>query len=250
MGGGGDPLGLPLGASTWCSGDDVVQSLNDLFDQDPSSPQYQAAKTASLANFYTAANTGNWQDLWAAYSNAYAAAGVTLCSGWSLYLQALGTLSPTPTNGGNIVTTSSTATSSAILTFSNVPDWMATGLGVSDSSTPGGINGGQTVSDFTATTVTLTANVNATVNSGDTIVFSLPSGQGQTNIRAIAQARYDGLTANKKMKTKKHPPHDPHSSGHAVKVKHENDGSITIDSPYVPPGGALKRRGLGTPIRK
>jgi hypothetical protein len=242
MGGGGDPLGFPLGAPTWCSGDDVVKSLNDLFDQNPSSPQYQAAKTASLANFQTAANTGNWTDLLGAYSNAYAAAGVPLCSGWSLYLQALGTLSPTGANGGNIVTTSSTATSSAILTFSNVPAWMANGLNVSDSSTPGAITGGQTVLSFTTNSVTLTANVNATVNSGDTIVFSLPGGQGQSDIQAIAQARVDGLTNNKKMKTHKHDPHDPQSSGHAVKVTHETDNSITITSPYIPPGSALRNR--------
>jgi hypothetical protein len=245
MGGGGDPLGFPLGASAWCSGDDVVQSLDKLFHQNPANQQYQDAKNASLASFQTAANTGNWQDLWAAYSNAYDAAGLPLCSGWSLYLQALGNMGAM---GGNIVTTSSTATSSAILTFGSVPGWMAVGLNVSDSSTPGGINGGQTVSDFTATTVTLTANVNATVNSGDTIVFSLPAGQGQSNIQAIAQARYDGLSNNVKMKTFKHGPHDPHSSGHAVKVTH--GAEITIDSPYVPPGGALKRRGLGTPIRE
>lgn len=250
MGGGGFVGALPAGAATWCSGDDVVKSLNDLFDQNPASNQYQDAKNASLDNFQTAANTGKWQDLWAAYSNAYAAAGVALCSGWSLYLQALGNLSPMSGNGGNIVTTSSTATSSAILTFSTVPDWMANGLNVSDSTTPGAINGGQAVLGFTANTVTLTANVNATVNSGDTIVFSLPGGQGQSNIQNIAQARYDGLTGNKKMKTFKHGPHDPHSSGHAVKVKDENDGSISIDSPYVPPSGALKRRGLGTTTRE
>jgi hypothetical protein len=246
MGGGGDPLGLPLGAPSWCSGDDVVQSLNDLFHQNPTNPQYQAAKTASLALFQKAANTGSSADLWTAYSNAYDAAGVPLCSGWSLYLTALGNLSPTPGNGGNTVTTSSTATSSAILTFSNVPAWMANGLNVSDSSTPGAITGGQTVLSFTTNSVTLTANVNATVNSGDTIVFSLPGGQGQSDIQAIAQARVDGLTNNKKMKTTKHDPHDPHSSGHVVEVKHEQDGSITIGSPYLPPNAALNRRGLGT----
>jgi hypothetical protein len=32
------------------------------------------------------------------------------------------------------------------------------------------------VSDFDATTVKLTAKVNATVNSGDTIVFAVPAG--------------------------------------------------------------------------
>ena len=243
MGGGGFVGGaLPLGASSWCSGNDVVQALNDLFHQNPANQQYQDAKTASLALFQTAANTGNWGDLWIAYSQAYDAAGVTLCGGWSLYLNALGNLSPTSANGGNMVTTSSTATSSAVLSFGNVPGWMAVGLNVSDSSTPGAITGGQTVLSFTANTVTLTANVNATVNSGDTIVFSLPAGQGQSNIQTIAQARYQGLTNNVKMKTFKHSPHDPHSSGHAVKVTHETDRSITITSPYIPPTGPLRNR--------
>jgi flagellar basal body rod protein FlgC len=250
MGGGGFVGGaLPLGAASWCSGNKVVQDLNDLFDQNPTNPQYQDAKTASLALFQKAANTGSSADLWTAYSNAYDVAGMTLCAGWASYLTALGNLSPTPGNGGNTVTTSPTATSSAILTFSNVPAWMANGLNVSDSSTPGAITGGQTVSSFTANTVTLTANVNATVNSGDTIVFSLPGGQGQSDIQAIAQARVDGLTNNKKMKTHKHDPHDPQSSGHAVKVTHETDNSITITSPFIPPGAPANRRGLG-PTRK
>jgi hypothetical protein len=240
MGGGGFTLeALPIGAAAWCSGDNVIKDLNDLFHQNPANPQYQAAKTASLDLFQTAANTGNWKDLLAAYSQAYDAVGIQLCAGWASYLQALGNLSRP---NRNIVTTSSTATSSAILTFSNVPDWMANDLNVSDSSTPGAITGGQTVSDFTTTTVTLSANINATVNSGDTIVFSMPSGQGQSNIRKIAQARYEGLTNNVKMKTKKHGPHDHHSSGHKVKVTHEPDGSITITSPFVAPPAALGNR--------
>jgi hypothetical protein len=235
MGGGGFTLeALPLGAAAWCSGDDVVKDLNDLFHQNPANPQYQAAKTASLALFQTAANTGKWEDLWIAYTQAYDAAGIQLCRGWSTYLQALGNLSRP---NRNVVTTSSTATSSAILTFSSVPDWMSNDLNVSDSSTPGAITGGQIVSDFTTTTVTLSANVNATVNSGDTIVFSLPAGQGNRNIKKIAQARYDGLSSNVKMKTKKHGPHDHHSSGHRVKVTREPDGSITITSPFIPPIG-------------
>jgi hypothetical protein len=242
MGGGGFVDGaLPLGAASWCSGNKVVQDLNDLFHQNPTNQQYQDAKTASLAAFQTAANTGNFQDLLFAYIKAYDAAGMTLCAGWASYLEALGTLSPSG-NGGDTVTTSSTATSSAVLSFGSVPDWMAVGLNVSDSSTPGAITGGQTVSDFTANTVTLTANVNATVNSGDTIVFSLPGRQGPSNIQAIAQARVDGLTNNVKMKTDKHGPHDPHSNGHKVKVTHETDRSISISSPFIAPGTARRNR--------
>jgi hypothetical protein len=135
-----------------------------------------------------------------------------------------------PGYGGNIVTTSSTATSSAVLTFQgagNVPSWMAIGLNVYDSSTPGAITGGQTVLSFTNKTVTLTANVNATVNSGDTIVFSAPPGLGQLNIYNIAQARYQSLTANVGMTTTKHDPHDAKKSGHAVKLT----GIIVTTSP-------------------
>jgi hypothetical protein len=242
MGGGGDPLGLPLGATAWCTGQDVIDSLDGLFHQNPTNPQYQAAKTASLALFQKAASTGSSADLWTAYGKAYDAAGLTLCGGWSTYLTALGDLTPSSSNGGNVVTSASTPTSSAILTFDNVPGWMAVGLNVSDSTTPGGITGGQTVMSFTGTTVTLTANVNATVNSGDTIAFSLPAGQGPTNIQLIAQARVDGLSNNVKMKTNKHDPHNPNSSGHCVKVKLEQDHSITIDSPYLPPNAALRNR--------
>src|SRR3954447_22421127 len=106
--GGGGLVGnaLPVGASGWCSGQEVIDSLNGLFDQDPNSAHYQAAKNASLDDFQTAANSGRWQDLSAAYDNAYAAAGLTPCSGWSLYLKALGTLAPLAgSNGGNVDTT-------------------------------------------------------------------------------------------------------------------------------------------------
>src|SRR5205807_3244287 len=102
------------------------------FHQNPQDPQYQKAKAASLALFQTAATTGQWEDLWTAYREADMAAQMTPCPGWLTYLGAVGTLSPIPgTNGGNMVTTASTATSSKVLTFSTVPDWMANGLNVS-----------------------------------------------------------------------------------------------------------------------
>src|SRR5262249_54727815 len=98
-------------------------------------------------------------------------------------------------SGGIIVTTSAT-NSGSVLTFGagNVPSWMAKGLNVYDNSTPSAIAQGHKVKDFDNTTVTLTPPVDATVNSGDTIVFSPPP-----------------LV-----------------------------GSILIDSPYIPPGAALK----------
>jgi len=236
MGGGG--IVLPSGAAAWCSGDDVIKGLNDLFHQDPNNPQYQDAKAASLTYFERAAMSGWVGDLWMAYSKAFDAAGLPICGGWSSYLDALGNMSPSGNNSGTVVTTSSTPTSSAVLTFASVPDWMANDLNVSDSSNPAAITGGQTVSDFTTTTVTLTAKVDAKVNAGDRIAFSLPGAQGNINIRTIAKARHDGLHNNVRMKTFKHHPHDPHSSGHRVKVTNQPDGSIHIDSPYIPPQGS------------
>jgi hypothetical protein len=78
--------------------------------------------------------------------------------------------------GTPLVTTASTLTSSAVLTFGvgNIPAWMAIGLFAFDATTTGAIASSQRVQSINAAagTVTLSANVNATVNSGDTIVFS------------------------------------------------------------------------------
>jgi hypothetical protein len=243
MGGGGFTLAaLPSGAPAWCSGDDVIQKLNDLFNQDPTNRSYQDAKKNSLDYFKNASNTGVWSDLWAAYGKAFDAAGIGLPSGWSDYLDALGNLGQGTANSGNIVTTEATDTDSDVLTFSSVPAWMANDLIVYDTTTPRAITGGQTVSSFDTTTVTLTSNVNAKVKSGDTIFFSLQAEEGHSNIKKIAKARHQGLSNNVKMYTQKHDPYDHHSSGHRVKVTHEPDGSITITSPYVPPGAAFRNR--------
>lgn len=222
MGGGGLMGGaLPVGASGWCPGDDVIQGLNDVFDVDPTCQAYQDVKTASLPFFQTAARTGSPADLYYAYGMAFGAVSHPVCSGWSFYLNALGNLTPTPgSNGGNVATASATNTGSSVLDFgaNNVPDWMAVGLNVSDSTTPGAIISGQTVSDFDTATVTLTAPVDATVNSRDVIVFALPGGLGTEDIKAIARTRYTCLNANVRMMTSKHHPHTPKTSGHAVKV--------------------------------
>lgn len=241
MGGGAFVGPLPVGATAWCNGDDVIKALNDLFNQDPANTPYKDAKAASLDYFKNAGTTGVWSDLWSAYGKAFDAAGIVLPSGWSSYLDALGNLSQGKGNSGNIVTTAATDTSSAILTFSSIPDWMANDLIVSDTTHPRAITGGQTVSSFDTTTVTLTANVNAKVRSGDTIFFSLESDAGPSNIKKIAKARHQGLSNNVKMLTQKHNPYDHGSGGHRVKVTYESDGSITISSPYVPSGGGAVR---------
>jgi hypothetical protein len=82
--GGGDPQGLAL-----CSGDDVLDALDDVFGR-PHSREYRDAKAAALALFQGvpyAAN--NWQQLYAAYEAAYQAAGVSICQNWQDYLQTL-----------------------------------------------------------------------------------------------------------------------------------------------------------------
>lgn len=243
MGGGALTLeALPVGAPSWCSGQDVIDKLNQLFNQDPTNKSYQDAKTASLDYFKNASNTGVWSDLWAAYGKAFDAAGLALPSGWSSYLDVLGNLGQGTANSGNIVTTEATDTDSDVLTFSSVPAWMANDLTVFDTTTPRAITGGQTVSSFDTTTVTLTSTVNAKVKLGDTIFFSLQAEEGHSNIKKIAKARHQGLSKNVKMLTQTHDPFDHHSGGHKVKVTHEPDGSITISSPYVPAGGARRHR--------
>ena len=67
---------------------------------------------------------------------------------------------------------SSTSTSSAILNFSGgVPSGVAIGQMAFDYTTYGAIRGGQTVIAIGPTTVTLSNNVNATVNTNDVIAF-------------------------------------------------------------------------------
>lgn len=243
MGGGALTLeAVPVGAASWCSGQDVIDKLNQLFNQDPTNPSYKAAKAASLDYFKNAGNTGVWSDLFAAYARAFDAAGLALPAGWSSYLDVLGNLGQGTANSGNIVTTEATDTDSDVLTFSSVPAWMANDLTVFDTTTPRAITGGQTVSDFDTTTVTLTSPVNAKVKSGDTIFFSLQVDEGPSNIKKIAKARHQGLKNNVKMLTQIHNPFDRHSGGHKVKVTHEPDGSITISSPWVPAGAAYRNR--------
>ena len=73
---------------------------------------------------------------------------------------------------GSVATSATTSTSSATLTFTSVPSWIVAGMQVLDATTPSAITGAQTVLSTTPTTVVLSANVNATVGSGDTIRFS------------------------------------------------------------------------------
>jgi hypothetical protein len=72
----------------------------------------------------------------------------------------------------SLTTNGTTATSSATLHFASVPAGVNAGQTVTDSTTPGAITGSQTILSTTGTTVVLSANVNATVGSGDSIAFS------------------------------------------------------------------------------
>jgi phage tail sheath gpL-like len=101
---------------------------------------------------------------------------------------------------GTAQTSSGTLTSSAVLTFgaNNVPAYIVPGMVVTDITTPTAITGGQTVLSVQATTVTLSANVNVAVVTGDIINFAWPSNPGLANgllpnvalpIGSVAQAR-------------------------------------------------------------
>ena len=101
---------------------------------------------------------------------------------------------------GTAQTSAGTLTSSAVLTFGagNVPVYVVPGMLVTDLTTPTAITGGQTVLSVQATTVTLSADVNVAVVTGDIINFAWPSNPGHSNgvvpnvaipIGSVAQAR-------------------------------------------------------------
>jgi hypothetical protein len=73
----------------------------------------------------------------------------------------------------SLITTAATNAGVTVLTFAGgVPSTIMPGMTVYDATTPGAIISGQQVGLVGTTTVTLTANVDAKVNSGDTIYFN------------------------------------------------------------------------------
>jgi hypothetical protein len=84
--------GLIEAGAAGCTGDDVLQDLDDVFGH-PHLKRYQDAKAAALALFQGVPPppASNWQQLYDAYLAAYQAAGVSMCQNWQYYLQ---TLSP------------------------------------------------------------------------------------------------------------------------------------------------------------
>lgn len=79
-----------------------------------------------------------------------------------------------PGGAQSVATNNSTNNTSAVLHFAAVPSWITVGMFALDASAPSAIVSGQKVQSINtgAGTVTLTANVDATVGNGDLIVFS------------------------------------------------------------------------------
>ena len=65
-----------------------------------------------------------------------------------------------------------------ILSFASVPSYIVQGMVAYDVTTPGAIISGQQVLSTTATTVTLSAGIDAAISSGDSLYFDFPT-QGQ-----------------------------------------------------------------------
>lgn len=108
--------------------------------------------------------------------------GITVSGGVTDYAMKLGNnLTGCMFNGviangvGKVFTNATTAVGNNVLHIAATPAWMANGLPVSNDTHSGTIPGGTTVSSFTATTITLTANVLdggvGGVQSGDVISF-------------------------------------------------------------------------------
>jgi len=105
-----------------------------------------------------------------------------------------------PQIGGTVAaaTTAATSPSSAVLTFSaaTYPPAAAVGMTVLDLTTPTAITSGQTISSVNpaAHTITLSGNVNATINSGDNVQFSgkpVSAVTGYTNSPRSIRGAYD-----------------------------------------------------------
>ena len=103
----------------------------------------------------------------------------------------------TSTGGSPAAVASNTSTSSAVLTFtlSTFPTWVTTGMKAFDLTATNAITGGQTVSSINsgAHTITLSANVNATVTTADVIAFS--SNTYVATVSPIPPALVPGLQA-------------------------------------------------------
>ena len=115
-------------------------------------------------------------------SNASSSSGSPSSDEFLVTMQS--TQTATPIYG--VTTNGSTATSSNILHFASVPGPIAIGMGITDATTALALLGSQTVTAVTATTVTMSSNANATVNSGDVINFGFGNFKGPLFIDTIS----------------------------------------------------------------
>ena len=93
-----------------------------------------------------------------------------------------------PGGAQSLATNNSTATSSAVLHVASVPSWVTVGTYAFDATNPASIVSGQTVHALGTGTITLTADVDATVSSGDEILFSNGAGGVQCRAECFASA--------------------------------------------------------------
>jgi hypothetical protein len=84
-------------------------------------------------------------------------------------------------------TNGSTSTSSATLHFASVPSGVATGMGISDLTNGPSLQSAQKVLSKTSNTVTMSANADATINSGDTIQFGFNNFKGPLFLGSLCQ---------------------------------------------------------------
>lgn len=76
-------------------------------------------------------------------------------------------------NTDELATSASTASGNAVLTFTSVPSWITVGqTSIYNKTTPTSTIGTVKVTGKTATTVMMSLNASATINSGDVILFS------------------------------------------------------------------------------
>lgn len=92
----------------------------------------------------------------------------------------------------SVLTNNTTATSSAIIHVAAVPSWVVAGMYAFDATSPTSIVSGQTVLSTGVGTITLSANVDATVGNGDLVTFSnnppaaFNAGPGAANLPSIS----------------------------------------------------------------
>ena len=92
-----------------------------------------------------------------------------------------------PASAQVLVTSASTASGNATLTFASVPSWVQSAMVIQDLTTGAAIPYQDTVSTLTGTTIVLSTPTGATVNSGDTILLlSIPTSTSINSLPAYS----------------------------------------------------------------